>query len=87
MKDLISLAGKQPGWRAGESLGTWVTMHDRTTKNRKLIVPAEFAVDLAWKEHRRGEHPPAWHRDAFSSTKEWLTACHFAFEQAMGLAS
>ena len=87
MKDLISLAGKQPGWRAGESIGTWATMHDRTTKNRKLIVPAEFAVDLAWKEHRRGEHPPAWHRDAFSSTKEWLTACHFAFEQAMGLAS
>lgn len=85
MKDLISLAGKQPGWRAGESIGTWTTLQDRSNKNRKLVVPTETAVDLAWKEHRQDWHPPSWHRDNHPSAKDWLTACHFAFEQALGL--
>lgn len=87
LKDLISLAGKQPGWRAGEAVGTWASLVDHSTKNRKLVVPAESAVESAWKVHYREGAAPAWQRDKFGTSKEWLTACHFAFEQAMGISA
>lgn len=74
MKDLISLAGKQPGWSAGAASPTWTTLQDRTTKNRKMIVPSEVQIVN-----------PTYQRDRFSSKAEWLTAGYFAFETALGI--
>lgn len=73
IKDLISLCGKMPGWRAGSSVPTWTNLKNREIKNRKMVIPTEVIIlDNALK------------RDRFGSNAEWLTACFFAFEQAMG---
>jgi putative DNA primase/helicase len=74
MKDLISLAGKQPGWSAGAASPTWTTLQDRTIRNRKMIVPGEMQIVN-----------PTYQRDRFSSKAEWLTAGYFAFETALGV--
>jgi putative DNA primase/helicase len=74
-KDLLSLAGKQPGWTAGKSCPTWTSLVDRTNKNRKMVVPAESAVE--------GGPSGARHARGAKSKAEWLTACFFAFSQAM----
>lgn len=79
-KDLISLAGKQPGWRAGEAVPTWSTQLDRDIKNRKMVIPADSDLQIA------GSHPDALRRDRYTSQAEWLTACFFAFEEALGVA-
>jgi putative DNA primase/helicase len=76
-KDLISLAGKLPGWRAGEAMPTWTSLSDRKTKNRKMIVPPDTAA-----------MPPGYDklkREQYQTKAEWLTACFFAFETAMGI--
>jgi len=79
-KDLISLAGKQPEWRAGEAVPTWSTLLDRDIKNRKMVIPADSDLQIA------GSHPDALRRDRYTSQAEWLTACFFAFEEALGVA-
>ena len=79
-KDLISLAGKQPGWRAGEAVPTWSTLLDRDIKNRKMVIPADSDLQIA------GSHPDALRRDRYTSQAEWLAACFFAFEEALGVA-
>ena len=79
-KDLISLAGKQPGWRAGEAVPTWSTLLDRDIKNRKMVIPADPDLQIA------GSHPDALRRDRYTSQAEWLAACFFAFEEALGVA-
>jgi putative DNA primase/helicase len=77
-KDLLSLVGKLPGWRAGESSPTWSTLRDHTVKNRKMVVPPDAALtgmatpqDLARERH--------------ATKAEWLTACFFAFSLALGV--
>jgi putative DNA primase/helicase len=72
-KDLISLVGKQPGWRAGTSVQTRESLSGGGVKNRKMVIPPEFSVvgDLA--------------RDRYTSQTEWLTAGFFAFANAAGL--
>ena len=79
-KDLISLARKQPGWRAGEAVPTWSTLLDRDIKNRKMVIPADSDLQIA------DSHPDALRRDRYTSQAEWLTACFFAFEEALGVA-
>lgn len=75
-KDLISLANKIPGWTAGTSCPTWLSLNDRVTKNRKLVVPAENEVTT-----------PQLRRDQYQSKADWLTAGLFAVETAMEVAS
>jgi putative DNA primase/helicase len=88
MKDLISLAGKQPGWSSGASVVTWASLNSTTNKNRKLVVPGKTAIELAWKTHHlENTQTPRWHRDNFVSDKNWLTACFFEFEAAMGIVT
>lgn len=72
-KDLISLVSKQPGWRAGESVGTLDTLGGSTVKNRKMVIPPEFVVT--------GDHA----RDRYTSQAEWLAVGFFAFATAAGL--
>jgi putative DNA primase/helicase len=81
-KDLISLAGKLPGWKAGTPLPTWTNLHDRTNKNRKMIVPPADAVGASAAKWGN----PQFQRDKYASQAEWLTVCYFAFEQAVGIA-
>lgn len=79
-KDLISLAGKLPGWKAGQSVPTWTSLTDRTIKNRKMIAPAP--TDIIASARARPEQ--AKHQsDKFASQAEWLTAGYFAFQAAL----
>jgi len=81
-KELISLANKLPGWRAGVSTPTYVSLTDRTTKNRKMVIPSAAAVADAVRHCRTGEQAKLL-RDRFESQAEWLTACFFAFDMAL----
>ncbi len=72
-KDLISLISKQPGWRAGESVGTLLNLEASTVKNRKMIIPPEFIV--------HGDNA----RDRYTSQAQWLTVGFFAFATAADL--
>ena len=72
-KDLISLISKQPGWRAGESVGTLLNLDASTTKNRKMVIPPEFIV--------HGDNA----RDRCTSQTQWLTVGFFAFATAADL--
>jgi hypothetical protein len=83
LQDLIGHCGKRHGWRAGKSERTWLTFHDRRTKNRKLVVPAAEAVAAAAAQDETGEQPQ--HAlSGFESQTAWLTHGFFAFQGAMG---
>jgi putative DNA primase/helicase len=78
MKDLVSLCGKMPGWRAGDSTPTWATLNDRSVKKRKMIIPPETLLTGS---------PQQLQRERFTTQAEWLTACHFEFQKAIGAQS
>lgn len=59
---------------------TWSTLLDRDIKNRKMVIPADSDLQIA------GSHPDALRRDRYTSQAEWLAACFFAFEEALGVA-
>lgn len=80
LKDVISLVGKLPGWRAGQSMPTWISLTDRKVKNRKMVVPAEWVITESAR-HRPDQSQ--YQRDKHSSTAEWLTAGYFSFESAI----
>ena len=87
-KDLISLCGKQHGWRAGDSCATWDTFQDRTIKKRKMIIPGPATLAEAAK--RAGEHQGRRARLVIpqkdgQTMAEWLTDGYFTFGQAAGL--
>ena len=73
-KDLISLASKKYGWKAGEPIGTYLDLNNRKQKLRRMVVPA--AVDL-----EKAGTPQRISREKFASTQEWLTACYFEFSE------
>jgi putative DNA primase/helicase len=79
----INFLAKQPGWTAGRPEKTWVTMADKTVRNRKMVVPADKdqieALRLATDSHKQADLA----REKFGTKAEWLTACFFAFESAM----
>ncbi|MCU0810134.1 MAG: DUF5906 domain-containing protein [Thiobacillaceae bacterium] len=77
-KDLLSLVSKLHGWRAGESSPTWTTLKDHKVKNRKMVVPPDAALTGF-------ATPGELQRERFGTKAEWLTACFFEFERAMGL--
>jgi putative DNA primase/helicase len=75
---------KQGGWSAGKSDATWVSLNDKTVKNRKMVVPGDLAMLDAIKRAApsSGQHRLA--RELCGSKAEWLTVCFFAFEAAIG---
>ena len=74
----MSLVSKLHGWRAGESSPTWTTLKDHKVKNRKMVVPPDAALTGF-------ATPGELQRERFGTKAEWLTACFFEFERAMGL--
>lgn len=81
-KDLISLCGKLPGWSAGTSSPTYETLNSRTIKNRKMVIPTEIAMTDALRICKTGAQEKLL-RDRYTSKAEWLTACFFAFNNAV----
>jgi hypothetical protein len=62
-----------------------VCSSDLTTKNRKMVIPA--AVDLVpTPSEGNPPHKPAeLARDRYTSQAQWLAACFFAFDAALGV--
>jgi len=72
IKDLLSLAGKMPGWRVGEAMHTWTTLTDSTDKKRKMVIPPDSELE-------RANPLPQIRRVGYISQAQWLTACYFEF--------
>ena len=79
----VNYIGKQAGWSAGKSDATWLTLKDKTIRNRKMVLPSTDAMTAALKNAPPGSQQTNLMRDRFESKAEWLTACFFAFEYAM----
>jgi putative DNA primase/helicase len=80
-KDLIGTVKKMQGWKAGESTATWLTLNDKTVRNRKIVIPPDAALSQSQK---RQADQARFQRDRYQSKAEWVTACFFAFDIAMG---
>ncbi len=83
----IGYLGKQQGWAAGRAEPTWSTLTDKRIKNRKLVVPTAEAVAAAVQFDPPGGLQATLLRDRYGSKAEWLTACYFAFEGALGASA
>lgn len=81
-KDLIGTIKKMQNWKAGESRPTWLTLQDKTVRNRKIVVPPDSALH---ESQKRSASQGKWMREHYQSQAEWLTACFFAFDAAMGV--
>lgn len=84
-KRLIGHIKKLHGWTAGQSEPTWRSWQDRTTTNRKMVVPSAAAMTEAI-EHCTDGTQERLHPDQHPTKKDWLTACFFAFRQAAGFS-
>lgn len=62
---------KQPGWIVGKSQATWNTLHGRTPKSRRMVIPCEKVLAA----HGGGSLA----RENHPTKQDWLTACYFAF--------
>lgn len=80
----MNFFSKQGGWSAGKSSPTWTTLRDKTVKNRKMVVPSDPAMIDAIKQAPPGSQQHDLARERYSTKAEWLTACFFAFEHAIG---
>ncbi len=82
----INYLKKRPGWSAGKSERTLVSLNSSQTKNRKMVVPSE--QDLILAARRAGEH--SMQQEALRQPDEtkahWLTRGYFLFENAVGVA-
>ena len=81
-KDLIGTVKKMQNWKAGESRPTWLTLQDKTVRNRKIVIPPDAALH---ESQKRSAGQGKWLREHYQSQAEWLTACFFAFDAAMGV--
>ncbi|MBY0453329.1 MAG: toprim domain-containing protein [Burkholderiaceae bacterium] len=82
-QDVIGLAGKLDGWRAGMAVSTWATLQDTAIKSRKMVVPSD--VDMAKSlKHCTSGYQEKYLRERFAVKSEWLTACYFQFLKAVG---
>lgn len=79
----LNFFAKQPGWSAAKPENTWSTLIDKTPKNRKMVVPSLAAVAESIKTAPAASPLHQLHREQFSTKAEWLTACFFAFEDAI----
>lgn len=84
-KRLIGHIKKLHGWTAGQSEPTWRSWQDRTTTNRKMVVPSAAAMTEAI-DHCTDGTQERLHPDQHATKKDWLTACFFAFRQAAGFS-
>lgn len=82
---VMNFFAKQGGWSAGKSSPTWATLRDKTVKNRKMVVPSDTAMIDAIKQAPPGSPQQNLARERYSTKAEWLTACFFAFEYAIGV--
>jgi putative DNA primase/helicase len=80
----MNFFAKQGGWAAGKSDATWVSLNDKTIKNRKMVVPGETAMLDAIKRAAPSSGQQRLARELCGSKAEWLTVCFFAFEAAIG---
>lgn len=71
MAQFISTIKNQPRWRAGESLQTFKTFIDKTTANRKMVIPPDELLAT-------GADPVP--KDG-KTQAEWLTSCFFKFSE------
>ena len=81
-KDLIGTIKKMQSWKAGEARPTWITLQDKTVRNRKMVIPPDAALH---ESQKRSPSQGKWLREHYQSQAEWLTACFFAFDAAMGV--
>lgn len=84
-KRLIGHAKKLHGWTAGQSDPTWRSWQDRTTTNRKMVVPSAAAMTEAIDHCSTGKQEQL-HPDRHQTKKDWLTACFFEFREAAGFS-
>jgi putative DNA primase/helicase len=80
----LNYIGKQPGWSSGKPESTWSTLKDKSIKSRKMVVPGVQAMTDAVKHAPPASVQHDLPRDRFGTKAEWLTACFFEFERAMG---
>lgn len=86
MQELVGLAGKRQGWRAGVSCPTWASLVDPTIKNRKLVVPCEVDMQVALKRCRSVDKvQEKLMPERFETKAKWLTAGFFKFSAALGV--
>lgn len=84
-KRLIGHIKKLHGWTAGQSEPTWKNWQNRTTTNRKMIVPSAAAMAEAVEHCSDGRQEGLLQGDA--TKKDWLTTGFFAFRDAAGFES
>lgn len=85
-QDLIGLAKKLPGWRAGIAERTHVSLREVDAAHyvtRKLIVPSEAAMRESVTANADIQRPLL--QGAAETKSCWLTRCFFAFERALGV--
>lgn len=80
----MNFFAKQGGWRAGNSEATWVSLKDKTVRNRKMVIPSDTAMLDAIKRAAPSSGMVRLARERFGSKAEWLTECFFTFEAATG---
>jgi putative DNA primase/helicase len=85
-QDVIGLAGKLDGWRAGMAVSTWASLNDTTIKSRKMVIPSDVDMAKSLKNCKSG-HQEKYLRERFAVKSKWLTACYFQFEKAVGPAA
>lgn len=84
MQELIGLASKRPGWRAGASCPTWTDLQDSTIKNRKMVVPSADDMAVALRRCRSDERvQEKLMPERYESKARWLTAGFMRFEKAL----
>lgn len=87
MQELIGMLAKRHGWSAGQTVSTWMSLNDPTSKSRKMVVPSDEDMHQAMKLCR---HPMKVQerlmRDRYETKGKWLTAGFFAMEAALAPA-
>lgn len=79
----INFFAKQGGWTAGKSETTWEDSNSKTPKNRKMVVPPDYAVIEAIRHAPSYSKQHDMARDRFDSKAAWLTHCFFEFDRAV----
>ncbi len=85
-QDLIGLAKKLPGWRAGSPERTHPSLREADAGSyigRKLVVPSEAAMRESVIANAEVQRPLL--QEPGETKARWMTRCFFAFERALGV--
>ncbi len=81
----LGYLNKIQGWSAGKSERTKATLlKEAKNKNRKMVIPGDAAMNDAMKAAEPGSRQETCARRADDTKADWLTRCHFEFEQSVG---